>query len=208
MAKLTIFVSATIVAIFIQAAAIAAPQSDVPESKESGVVPEETRPPDENMVISPAPKPSRTALEPESPRYYAYQQALSFRGGLASDFPKLNFEDSVTGFAYLFPKFLSPKLEAGADLHENGRGHVHVGARWIYFERSYFRPSAKLALDHFVDAKYGLGTLARKEDWFARGGGSLEYTVWNPYSIKLDAEMIINFDETKLLLALGISRGW
>lgn len=207
MAKLTIFVSATIVAIFLNARAGAAPHADVPADSPPVSVPDEIRPPDENMVISLAPKPTHET-RPESPRYYNYQQALSFRAGLASDFPKLSFEDSVIGFSYLFPKFLSPKLEAGADLHENGRGHLYAGARWIYFQRSYFRPSALLALDHFVDAKYGLGTLVRKEDWFARGGGTLEYTVWNPYSIKLDAEMLINFDKTNLLFALGISRGW
>lgn len=208
MAKLLIFVSATIVAILLNASAHAAPHSELPDSPDPGQDEAvEPRRPDENMALTQPPQVSGQPPPPEV-RYYNYQQALSFRAGLASDFPKLGFTDSVTGFSYLFPKFLSPKLEAGADLHENGRGHLYAGTRWIYFQRSYFRPSAKLALDHYVDAKYGLGTLARKEDWFLRGGGSLEYTFWNPYSIKLDLEMMVNFDETKVLMALGFSRGW
>ncbi|MBX3021728.1 MAG: hypothetical protein KF799_08645 [Bdellovibrionales bacterium] len=207
MAKLTIFVSATIVAIFIGTSAQAAPHGEAPSPSPAVEEIGESRPPGENMAITPVEQ-VNSVSQATAPRYYMARQALVFRGGLASDFPKLDFSDSVTGVSYLFPKFLSPQLEAGADLHENGRGHMYAGARWTYFQRSYFRPSAKLALDHFVDAKYGLGTLARIEDWFVRGGGSLEYTIWNPYSIRFDAEMLLSFEETKIVTTIGISRGW
>jgi hypothetical protein len=164
--------------------------------------------PDENMAISPAPAVDTEHMPVTHARYYPYHQQLTFRTGLASDFPKLSLNDSVLGFQYLFPKFLSPRLEAGADLHDNGRGHVHVGARWIHNERNYWRPSYKLALDHYVDSKLGLATLAHKEDWYARGGATAEYVVWNPYSLRAEVEMLANFDNVRLVLTIGLSRGW
>lgn len=207
MSKLRIFVSATIVLIFMSVTAVAAPQLAAPEDK-TPLPPSEARPVDENMSVAPAPRASAEAYRVSRPDYYNYAQAFTIRGGTSSDFPKLSFADSLVGFAYMFPKFLSPKLEAGADLHQNGRGHVHVGTRWIYFERSYFRPSVKLALDHYIDGRYGLGTLVKSEDWYARGSGTLEYVMWNPYSLRLETEMLINFDHTTLVFTLGLSRGW
>jgi hypothetical protein len=99
-------------------------------------------------------------------------------------------------------------LEAGADLHKNGRGHFHVGVRWYWFERSYFRPSLKASLDHFMDSSEGLATLARRKDWFARGSATLEYVVWNPYSVRFENELLINFDSVDYVVTLGVSRGW
>lgn len=161
----------------------------------------------ENLSLSEPPN-EMPRPEPQSAAYYPYRQVMTFRLGLASDFPKLGFTDKVLGFSYIFPKFLSPKLEAAVDLHESGRGHVNFGVRWIYFERSYFRPSVKISIDHFFDGKYGLGTLARKEDWYARGSGTIEYVVWNPYSVRIEAEMLLNFDHTAMVATLGVSRGW
>jgi len=207
MSKLRIFVSATIVLIFVSVTATAAPQPEVPEDR-SPPPAVEVRPIDENMGVAPAPKASAAAYRAERPEYYNYSQAFTVRGGTSTDFPKISLDDALLGFAYMFPKFLSPKLEAGADLHESGRGHVHVGTRWIYFERSYFRPSVKLALDHAIDGRYGLGTLVKREDWFARGSATLEYVFLNPYSLRLEPEMLINFDHTILVITLGLSRGW
>lgn len=211
MAKLLIFVSATIVAILLPLTqAPAAPPAEMPPPPPSQPEDEpagEPRPLSDDMVVTPAPE-VRASQQPPNVRYYSHRQALTFRAGLASDFPKLGFTDSVIGFQYQFPKFLAPKLEAGADLHEDGRGHLHAGTRWIFFQRSYFRPSLKLALDHYVDGKYGLGTLTRHEDWFLRGAAAIEYTVWNPYSIRFESDMMVNFKRTALLLSVGISHGW
>jgi hypothetical protein len=206
MSKLRIFVSATIVLIF-AGTLQAAPQPEIPEGNEPPTE-EITRPPDENMSITPAPALDPATVPPGDAHYYPYRQQMTFRGGVASDFPKISLDDSVLGFEYLFPKFLSPKLEAGADLHENGRGHIHAGARWIYFERSYWRPSLQAGLDHYIDSKVGIATLARKEDWYVRGGLTEEYVVWNPYSLRLEQEMLVNFDNVRLVLTLGVSRGW
>lgn len=209
MSKLRFFVSATIVLIFASATAHAAPQPTVPDDKP--VVTEDVdpvAPPDENMSLAPAPTARPGVYQAARPEYYNYASAFTVRGGTSSDFPKISLDDSLIGFAYMFPKFLSPKLEAGADLHESGRGHIHVGVRWIYFERSYFRPSVKLAVDHYIDGRYGLGTLVKREDWFARGSATLEYVFWNPYSLRLEPEMLVNFDQTTLVLTLGLSRGW
>jgi hypothetical protein len=130
------------------------------------------------------------------------------RGGKDAKVPKLKWDNDVIGFQYLFPKFLAPKLEAGADLVEGGNGHLHVGWRHIYFERSYFRPGYKLSLDHFAESKEGLATLTKINNYFARVTGTLEYVVWNPYSVRLEAEIFWNLSTTRSMVTVGLSRGW
>ncbi|MGE3683592.1 MAG: hypothetical protein AB7G93_17860 [Bdellovibrionales bacterium] len=205
-----IFVSATFVAFFNPGRVHASPQPDIPapptQEEENPVWPKS--PPDENLAIATPPPVTGTNSAPPQPRYYRYNQALTFRMGLASDFPKINFDETVIGFQYLFPKFLAPKLEAGADLLEEGRGHLHAGVRWIYFERSYFRPSLKFALDHLMESKEGLATFTSLDNYFLRGAGTLEYVVWNPFSLRLESELLINFDSTQWIATLGLSRGW
>jgi hypothetical protein len=163
------------------------------------------------MAVSSPREPMKKPRPPRA-RYYPYQQQLTFRTGYESDFPEVEFDNWTLGFQYLFPKFLSPKLEAGADLVENGGGHLHVGMRWIYRERSYLRPSVKAGLDLYSDGKEGLATLTKWENYFTRLAVCAEYVVWNPYSLRLEYEILANFDfdfdDTRSQLTLGISHGW
>jgi len=206
MSKLTIFVSATIVLIFVSLTSEAKPLRTFPEEK----APQEAQPSnslDENMsLVEPAPVTGR----PRTPRpsYYPYRQQLTFRAGQTSELSPFKLEDFVLGFQYLFPKFLSPKLEAGADLHKGSKGHLHAGLRWIYFERGLFRPSYKLSLDHLADADDRLATLTQINNYYARLTGTLEYVFWNPLSLRLEPELIVNFKETQWIVTLGLSRGW
>jgi hypothetical protein len=206
MSKLAIFVSATIVLIFSAAQARANPQDTVPEKK-AEAEDDAVRPIDENLNLAEAP-PVQGSPKFTPPAYYPYRQQLTFRAGAGSDLPKITVDDYVLGFQYLFPKFLSPKLEAGADLHKGGRGHLHAGLRWIFFERSYFRPSYKIAIDHFADSKEGLATLAEIDNYYARFGATLEQVFWNPMSLRLEAELVGNFRYTEMVMTLGLSRGW
>jgi hypothetical protein len=150
----------------------------------------------------PAPPP------PPDPQYYPYQQQLTVRYGQASDFPSFKFNDSIIGFQYLFPKFLAPKLEAGADLHRNGIGHIHAGARYMWLERSYFRPSLKIGVDNLVDSSSGLATFATIDNYYLRGTATLEYVVWNPYSVRLEVELLMGLTKQISEYTLGLSRGW
>jgi hypothetical protein len=206
MSKLLIFVSATIVLIFMHGPSFASPTNDVPEPPhETDEWP--TPKPSEDLTISTPPRLEGIPEKPDA-EYYAYQQQLTFRYGLATDLGKMSFNDNVIGFQYLFPKFLSPKLEAGADLHNDGIGHIHVGMRWIYQERSYFRPSVKVGLDHKASSQEGLATLTHRDNYYLRGTMALEYVVWNPYSLRLEHEFLLGFRDTSMEITLGLSRGW
>ncbi|MGE4130862.1 MAG: hypothetical protein AB7F86_04455 [Bdellovibrionales bacterium] len=208
MAKRYHFVSATIVLILASPRAVAAPDlSDVtldPPQEESS---SQERPLDDSFAITPAPE-VPDPPPPASPRYYPYHQALTFRAGYDSDYPKISVDNYAIGFQYLFPKFLSPKLEAGADLQKDGYGHLHVGVRWFYHEKSYFRPSGKLALDHRANSENGIATLGDLSNYYLRGSATLEWVLWLPYSIRFEHEMLISLDEMRALLTIGISRGW
>lgn len=209
MSKLAIFVSATIVLIFSYGPLVqAAPQEIMPEETSLHPVEgSESRPIDENMSMVEA-KPVQTKPDIQPPPYYPYRQQLTLRIGKASRVGKIDFDDDILGFQYLFPKFLSPKLEAGADLHKNGKGHIHVGLRWIFFERDYFRPSYKISLDHKVDSDERLASFAEIDNYYARLTGTLEYVIWNPTSIRLEAEQLSNFRYSEWILSIGLSRGW
>lgn len=207
MSKLALFVSGTIVLIFMGAFAKASPQPEVPESKTIESEPE-PRPGDENLAITtPPPRPLKP-LPPANSNYFPYRQALTFRLGIASDPETKKLTDRVVGFQYLFPKFLSPKLEGGADLHEDGRGHLHAGVRWIWYEKTYFRPSLKIALDHLLKGTDNLATWVKIDNYFIRGGGAVEYTFSDPYSVRIEAEVFIGTKEVGQEYTLGISRAW
>jgi len=206
MSKLLIFVSATIVLFLADSPSYGSPQEHMPP--EPAQHNEEVyKKPDENMIISPA-KPLNTPVLKTSPRHYNYQQAFTFRLGKSETLRGEGSDGMVVGFHYLFPKFLSPKYEAGADLHQDGRGHILAGIRWIYAERSDFRPSLKLSIDHLADPIKGMATMFLRENWFLRVGGTLEYVIWNPYSLRLESEVVVNLGSQFHVLTLGLSRGW
>lgn len=211
MSKLVIFVSATIVLILSPPAAQASPQRSTTlesnEDKDGATTSEPEEPIDENLSIV---EPPPLSGKPNGflPRYYPYRQQLTFRAGQTSGLNKTHFEDLVLGFQYLFPKFLSPKLEAGADLHVDGEGHLHAGLRWIANERGMFRPSYKISIDHLAVAEDRLATLTRIDNYYLRFSGTLEYVFWNPISIRLEPEVIANLKDSQLIVTLGLSRGW
>lgn len=206
MTNTRIFVSATIVLIFACVRVEASPDDKAPV-EDPPAVEEQAHALDDNMAVS-QPPPLQEKPGPAYARYYPYQQQLTFRSGYDSDFPKMGIDNWVLGFQYLFPKFLAPKLEAGADLIDSGGGHLHVGMRWIHSERSYWRPSFKAGLDLHSDGKEGLATITKWENYYARFSGCLEYVVWNPFSLRLEHETLVNFDKMRMVLTLGISHGW
>ncbi len=206
MANPRILVSATIVLIFFSQLAAASPEAGV-TLDEPSTDSQNTVPLDENLSISQPPRVKGKPPPPE-PHYYPYQQALIFRSGYDSDWPKLGVEHWILGFQYLFPKFLSPKLEAGADSLDNGTGHLHAGARWFYNERGYFRPSVKASLDHLAESQEGLATLTKLENYYFRGSATLEWVISNPVSIRFEHELFINLDRVRANITLGLSWGF
>ncbi len=205
MSKLGIFVSGTIV-LFLAHVTWASPSHEVP-STAGDEVQWPTGQSGDTMSVA-EPPPVKFTAKPIDPGFYPYRQALTVRAGQGSKFPKIEPNELVLGFQYLFPKFLSPKLEAGADVHEDGKGHIHAGVRWYWWEKNYFRPSYKLSVDHLVDAKENLATFAEIKNYYIRGSGTLEYVFKNPWSIRLEPELLFNFNNQRLVLTLGVSRGW
>lgn len=208
MSKLRFFVSATIV-LFLLPAAGASPTYEAPASPETKEAWPES-PSNENLSIAepPALGASDNLPKVSDPGYYAYRQALTMRAGQAMETSEEDSGGNVLGFQYLFPKFLSPKLEAGADVHEHGYGHLHAGLRYFWWEREYFRPSYKLAVDHRLDAKENLATFAHLDNYYFRVSGTLEYVFKNPWSVRLEPELLANLKNQQLVVTLGFSRGW
>lgn len=186
----------------------ASPTHEIPPAAKQQSEPETGKRLDSDMIIAPAPEPDLSEVEPEDSGYYSYQQALTFRLGLATDTDAFNPSQLVMGFQYLLPKFLSPKFEIGADAIDRGRGRVFGGLRWIGNERGFFRPSVKLSLDHLFEGSKGLSTLAHHENYFARASATLEWMVSAPVSLRLELEGLANVDTSSVVLTVGASRNW
>jgi hypothetical protein len=214
MAKLPTLVSVTLVSATIvlmltalhSPSSLASPDNQFPENNQTDPV-ETPQPLSEDMQIADPPG-TTPKLGPSNLHYYPYEQQLTFRYGRAGNLSDRKLEDNLIGFQYLFPKFLSPKLEAGADLQDGGEGHVHVGLRWYWNEKGYFRPSGKVSGDVLMISKENLATFAHIGNYYVRASGTLEYVVWNPYSVRLENEIYLGTKNRLINLTLGISRGW
>lgn len=207
MSKLAIFVSATIVLILTSLRAGAAPQPEVPPDSPTEEKVQE-RAVDENMAIA-EPAPLTHVPPPANQRYYAYRQALTVRGGIGIDLS--NDEDStqkVLGVQYTLPRFLSPRWEIGADLHNDGNGHIHFGLRRVFYERDFFRPSMKAGLDHWVDSKENLATFGHSKNYFFQATGTIEFVVWDPFSIRLEQEFLFGIKKTWTVSTVGLTYGF
>jgi hypothetical protein len=207
MSKLGAIVSATIVLIFAHPRVAASPQEDFPEDKTTQTAPP-SQPIDDNMSISEPPHVDGSTVKGAQPRYYPYHQEFTIRAGLSSTLYPWQASEHIWGFQYMLPRFLSPKFEAGADLHEEGEGHVHLGVRWILRQRSYFRPSYKLGLDHHLESKENLATFARLSNYYVRGAVALEFTVDNPISVRLEMEVLVGSKDTLGAGTAGLTYGW
>jgi len=207
MAKLVSLVCATIVG-FSYFSAYASPDTYAPAPANPPKPPnQDSAATLENLSVA-TPPPTNGPAEPEPARYYHYRHAVTLRGGMITDLNPVEFDEGVFGAQYMFPKFLSPKLEVGVDVREDGRGHVYGGWRWIFLEKSYFRPSFKLSLDHKFVSEDGFATLSEIDNWNLRQTGTIEFVVWNPYSLRIEAEIFFNFAKTQGMASLGVSRGF
>jgi hypothetical protein len=204
MSKLLLLVSAYI--FLICAIAQASPQNQAPDAPQE--TPETPTPiSTDDLSISPTPA-LPTKFSPPEAYYYPYQQQLTLRLGAGGTFPDNPFAKTTIGFQYLFPKFLSPKLEAGADLQSGGDGHLFAGMRWIWAQRSYFRPSLKLSADHLVVSSQGMATFTHFENYYLRGSAAAEYVFCNPYSLRPEFEMLLGSKNVISVFTIGLSRGF
>jgi hypothetical protein len=209
MSKLAVFVSATIVLIFTGARALGAPVPEVPDAPKSEETWGSEKQSDENMALTPAPKAPLTPPARSDLRYYTARQALTVRGGFDMDLSNSDDgSETVFGVQYLLPRFLSPRLEVGADLQSNADGHIHAGYRKVFSERSYFRPSLKIGADVLLDSRDQLASFGDINNYYARTSGTLEYVVWNPYSVRLEEELLFGLKHIHTITTLGLTYGF
>lgn len=209
MSKLTVFVSATIVLILLQPKSHAAPTPEVPESPKAEEQWGDGKSADENMAVTPAAPVQITQPKSNSLRYYTARQAVTVRAGFALNLSNSD-EDTETllGVQYLMPKFLSPRLEIGADLHSDDSGHIHAGLRKVFSERSYFRPSLKAGLDVLLKGEEQLASTGNINNYYVRTAATLEQVVWYPNSIRLETEILFGLKRLHSITTLGFSRAW
>lgn len=189
MSKLFHIVSATIVLIFF-----------------TGPVHAQT-PSSENLAIAPAPQ-SKSKAPPPEVRYYPYHQSLTIKAGEEFGLAPLELENGVFALEYQLPEFLSPRYEIGAEIEDDNTGDVYFGFRKTYRERTYFRPSWRLALDNAIDPNKNLATFVDIDNYYLRASAAVDCTFWRPWSLRLEAESLFGVRKTRAQVLAGITLGW
>ncbi|MBN8540027.1 MAG: hypothetical protein J0L82_06535 [Deltaproteobacteria bacterium] len=143
----------------------------------------------------------------ESDYFYQYRQGLLVRGGLLLDFNQADTLGSDFGFQYRFPFRNSQRLEIGADLLNEGVGILHA-ARFHFLDDSRMRWFYKYGLGIRIVPAQQLVTFLKLANWQARIGGGLEWTIEDPFSIRLDLESTFSTEKLTAISTIGVTYGW
>lgn len=143
----------------------------------------------------------------ESDYFYQYRQGLLVRGGLLLDFNQADTLGSDFGFQYRFPFRNSQRLEIGADLLNEGAGILHA-ARFHFLDDSRMRWFYKYGLGIRIVPAQQLVTFLKLANWQARIGGGLEWTIEDPFSIRIDLESTFSTEKLTAISTIGVTYGW
>ena len=203
-------VSATIVAFCINFASWAAPQNTMPDQSPA-IKSEEPSRREENMNVTKPQMDADSSLNQkfENFEFFPFRQSLTVRMGAAAPVSDFKDTETIIGFTYMFPKFLSPRFEAGADVHnKDDKGHVHAGFREIFFERDRLRPSLKYGVSHEVHANEGLGSFANNKHYFGRGSAALDYSLNQDLALRVEVEALVGIAKQWASASAGLSFCW
>lgn len=139
--------------------------------------------------------------------FYPYRQALTVRGGALIDSNQTNTLGSNMGFLYRFPFDNSQRIEVGADLLNEGVGVLHA-SRFFFTDDDRFRWLYKYGIGIRVVPSQQLVTFLKLANWQARAGGGFDWTISNPYSLRVDVEAAISSEKISAIASFGLAYGW
>lgn len=144
-----------------------------------------------SIDIAPPP-PVPPGYERKQEYFHKYRQAISAQIGLVYDTKAASDGTDTLSRAsvqYMFTTEGRLNFEGGADLLSDGSGAIHVSQRKIYGQ-SRFRPFIKAGAGVRIVPADQLATFLRHENYQIRAGGGLEHLVRDPYSVRIELELM------------------
>lgn len=139
---------------------------------------------------------------------YPYRQQLVPRVGYVRSNDDDDPHTYMFGISYLWPRYVSPQAEIGADLVNKYGGHINFGIKHIVFERGFFRPFWLWGITHEAVPEDRLATFVNLENYYLRIAVGFEDVIKLPKSVRLEAEALAGTDKQMFKVCLGYSWGF
>ena len=160
---------------------------------------------EQNLMLSPPPTPH---VVPPRARYYPYRQSLGFHLGAFSSNDGAHPWTWLIGINYLWPRFLSPQVELGADVVANFGGHLNFVIRHILRQRNYVRPYYSWGITHEVTASEGLASFSNYKNYYLRLAIGAEIVRKLPRSARFELGGIAGAKKYGSYFTFGWAWGW
>lgn len=163
----------------------------------------------ESMEIAPAPLVSDNPhLEHVQPPFiYPYESALSARIGTFESSKDVSTAYWLVGGFWMFGSESMRHTEIGGDLTSNHQGYLNWAQKWVFEREARTRYSLKAGVSLKWDPSEEIAAPIALKNYQIRGGATLEHSIQNPGSLRVDLEIGQSTIETFGLVSLGYSFG-
>lgn len=159
-------------------------------------------------IVQPPPANPEVTADLKNAYYYPYQQSLTPRVGFVLRSEEDDRISMLYGLQYMLRRFVSPRLEMGIDYLSSADLHVNAGIRYIFYEKSFFRPYYKFGLTHQADPSDLLATFLDSDNYYLRSSFGMEDVIVLPRSVRFEAEFAIGLKDWFLAFSGGYSWAW
>ncbi len=179
---------------------------DTPAAPPTAALPAELERARQVQVTQP-PAELNTETAREQAYFFRFRQSITVRGGLEERFNDIGSPGSVLSVLYWFPRKDLRGIEAGADLQSSGNGTLHFASRSVV-GNGRWRGFHKLGGGVRVVPTDQLVTFLRLKNWQLRMSGGVEYSLSDPYTLRLDLDGTISTELMAALITFGVAWNW
>lgn len=139
--------------------------------------------------------------------YFRYRQSITVRGGIEEKFNDIGSPGSILSVLYWFPRKDLRGIEGGADLQSDGSGTIHIASRNV-IGKGRWRGFHKLGGGVRIVPSDQMVTFLRLKNWQLRMSGGVEYSISDPYTLRLDIDGTLSSERMAALVTLGVAWNW
>ncbi|MBL7689084.1 MAG: hypothetical protein JNJ49_13705 [Bdellovibrionaceae bacterium] len=153
--------------------------------------------------------PAEVGNKPQNPQayYFRYRQSITVRGGIEQRFNDIGSPGSILSILYWFPRKDLRGIEGGADLQSDGSGTIHIASRNVV-GKGRWRGFHKLGGGVRIVPSDQMVTFLRLKNWQLRMSGGVEYSISDPYTLRLDLDGTVSTERMAALLTFGVAWNW
>jgi hypothetical protein len=149
--------------------------------------------------------PSGFEANADVPSEYREVQAIAVRGGVVFIAETPTNPTSAIGVAYVLPRIFYPKWEIGADAVARSGGLIHLARKFMWFERTSYRPFLLLGPTLKLNPNQRLATLVDLNNYQLRLSLGFEDALNSRRSARFEVQLLAGAKEQTLSLLFGHS---